>query len=719
LLWLAIALGASGCPTKQAVPRYPRFAYVVDQSEQAVSVYQVLATSRRLRPLGYVWFPQFLEGLRAFGDGDWLLVGGGGNVALYQIDDSTGFLSPTPMTTVTDCPGRPLLTDDGAYLFCMSSHGDVGAFLFDAGSTTFKARGSAPTPGSKLLALDPQQRFVLAGNESASQITPVKLSLPRPLSAASAGPPWSIVQPWSAVIERTGRWAYVASGVTGTQTSLQVVALRSDGTAAGPPLQSLLLAGWRLDLKLNAAGSELFVIGHGPLRSFLIDPATGMLSPSGRLMPAVAAGDIAFDIAGRFAYVPGVPDGPLTMIDLADPTQTGLSASVVDQLNSAWGMRWMEISTGTFVAAPHSALLLVTDFASSSLSSFAIDQKSGALTHVADAPTGGAGATWLAVSPNSRFAFVVSSFSGEITPFAVDPNSGMITAVTPKMSLPGPVTSIVVDRSGRFLMALISSPAEIAIFPIDPATGALGAVVDQFALAFSNPSSITVSHQGDVVLAVDAGRAGEVGGKPGEVDILTLHPFGIPLQSGTFNMANSAFPLSATGSFALGAIFDPFDHAVAEWGDRSVVTLNSGGTLNLASEEMLTSQPITSVSAAADGASLFAICADNLNFASKVAHFGLDPASGGFLNKQYEIQFDANVQNPVASRADASGRWFYLLDRDAQKIFLYDRDVASGTLQTQVTTGVAGTTRQTRLVPRTSFPAGATPFDMQIVDVMN
>src|SRR5262249_21270588 len=157
------------------------------------------------------------------------------------------------------------------------------------------------------------------------------------------------------------------------QWSLQVVALRDDGTAAGPPLQSVPLTGRPLALKLNGAGDEIFVGGPG-LRSFVIDPATGMLAPSGRPLPAVNAGCIAVDLAGRFAYVPALPFGPLTMIDLADPSQTGRSATMLDQLHSNWSMEWMEISTGTAPTRTLSKVLLVTDLTRNTLSSFAIDQ---------------------------------------------------------------------------------------------------------------------------------------------------------------------------------------------------------------------------------------------------------------------------------------------------------------------------------------------------------
>jgi 6-phosphogluconolactonase (cycloisomerase 2 family) len=432
-----------------------------------------------------------------------------------------------------------------------------------------------------------------------------------------------------------------------------------------------------------------------------------MLSPSGRQLPA-ATGDIGFDPLGRFAYALATATGSVTTLGLGS-SQTSRGVTIVDRAPSGWSSERIEIATGLAPAVTTSKLLLVTDFVRDVLDAYRIDPNDGTLTHVGDARTGGSGASWLAVSPDGRFAYVASSSSDTVGAFKVDPDSGAITAVGSQLALPGHPCRLVVDRATSSLIALVLAPAEIAFFPIDRTTGALSPVALEQPTSISSPSWLAVSNLGDAVLVADSQGAGQV-------DELPLRPQSA-FQPRLLGPSFSWFPGTGTGHHTTGAIFDPFDHGVVAWGDRFVVWQNAGPSLTGPAGVLNPALPVSVVAAAPDGDALFSIFRDSSG--AKVADVAIDPSTGAAHFIRYEIPFDASIKTPTAAVADASGHWFYVLDRDTRKIALFDRDTASGALQQQATIGIQGTSKQTVLVPRTSFSLRSMPIDMQIVDVTN
>jgi 6-phosphogluconolactonase len=94
----------------------------------------------------------------------------------------------------------------------------------------------------------------------------------------------------------------------------------------------------------------------------------------------------------------------------------------------------------------------VANFRAATVSVFRIDHTSGSLTSTASPiPTGGSNSLYLAVDPHGRFLYVVNTGSGNVSAFAVG-DDGMLTAVPGSPFPTGEFTGgVAFDRSGEFL----------------------------------------------------------------------------------------------------------------------------------------------------------------------------------------------------------------------------------------------------------------------------
>src|SRR5207237_862505 len=136
-----------------------------------------------------------------------------------------------------------------------------------------------------------------------------------------------------------------------------------------------------------------------------------------------------------------------------------------------------------------------------SISAFALDAKSGALTalnrqtskgsgpcfitvdrqgkHALAANYGGGSACVVAIKPDGSLAYAINELDSTITAFDYDPERGVLTgrqtvSTLPKGGFKGNSTAdIHVHPSGKFLYGSNRGHNSIAIFTIDPKTGGL------------------------------------------------------------------------------------------------------------------------------------------------------------------------------------------------------------------------------------------------------
>src|SRR4051812_8817147 len=162
-------------------------------------------------------------------------------------------------------------------------------------------------------------------------------------------------------------------------------------------------------------------------------------------------------------------------------------------------------SGGGLASAPTSSnvtgFAYVAHFAENNVSAYTIDGSSGALSEVAGSPfAAGVGPVSVDVDPTGRFAFVANggsnNFTDTISVFAVDASTGALTSVGSTPAGRSSLRSMAVDPSGKFVYTTSggsrTASFEVDGFAIDGTTGALSPVPGNPFFAGTNPSFVTV-----------------------------------------------------------------------------------------------------------------------------------------------------------------------------------------------------------------------------------
>lgn len=148
---------------------------------------------------------------------------------------------------------------------------------------------------------------------------------------------------------------------------------------------------------------------------------------------------------------------------------------------------------------PTNRFLFVTDSQANNVTAFAIDPKSGAITPINTAATGTEPGAAV-VAPSGKFLYVANDSAGvgTVSGYAIDQTTGALTSVGAAVSVGGGATNPVVDATGKFLFVADRTGSSIAVFSIDQITGVLTTSVGPF-FTGTQPRSIATDPTGRFV----------------------------------------------------------------------------------------------------------------------------------------------------------------------------------------------------------------------------
>ena len=310
----------------------------------------------------------------------------------------------------------------------VANEGDhtVSVYTVDAATGQLRHRGYARAGAAPhAVAVDPAGKFVYVANNASNDVSAYSVDAASGALTPVAGSPFPAGDgPQSVVVDATGRFVYVTN------------------------------------LSLNPGGSSV--------SAFTVDATTGALTP-------VACGPF---LAGAYPYgVALAPNGKFAYVASGD---IGISAYRVNATTGALvqvvGSPFAAGNGSYFVTVdPTSRFAYVANGGGGTISAFAIDATTGALTPVGDA-TATDGLRIITVAPSGRFLYVANENAGHVAAFAIDATTGALSAVPGSPFAAGPFTySVVVDPSGRFAYATNRRADTVSIFLVDATTGALSA----------------------------------------------------------------------------------------------------------------------------------------------------------------------------------------------------------------------------------------------------
>jgi 6-phosphogluconolactonase (cycloisomerase 2 family) len=288
-------------------PKVSRFAYVANNQDGTVSVFEIDHAMLRAQDYAYVAGSSPLS-LALTPSQKFLYVGGNGSPGLvgYSVNVDTGRLtplSPTPfysplLQLAVEPVGRFLVTVDGSSVQSYKINGNTGALL---------SAGFASASSPFALAIHPSGKFVYGINVNNNEVSALNLDPTTGALTPVAGSPFptNSVNPFAGAIDPAGRYLFI-SNVNGA--NLTVFAVNSiTGALTEVPGSPFATGGGPYAVTVAPSGQILYVSNSfdKTISAFAINSATGSLSavvgspfPTG----ASAALGLTIDPTGQKLY---------------------------------------------------------------------------------------------------------------------------------------------------------------------------------------------------------------------------------------------------------------------------------------------------------------------------------------------------------------------------------------------------------------------------------
>jgi 6-phosphogluconolactonase len=338
----------------------------------------------------------------------------------FDFDPATGKMSLVQVAAETKDPSWVAVHPSGKYLYSVNETGKestVSAFSIDPKNGKLSLLNQLPSLGEDpcYLSFDKTAKFLFVANYTSGNVAVFPI---------------------------------LADGKLGEHTALQ-----KDSGTLGPnkERQDGPHAHW-----IGASGGNRAVyvsdLGLDSVLIYDFDPATGHLKlhdatvsahrpfAQNTLETKPGTGPRHLTIGkrtefGQIIYALGELDSTITVFRTS---KEGIFASIQkDQLLPAGFSNRNDAAE--IEIHPNGKLLYASNRGHDSIAVYAIDQKTGLLTYVADVPTGGKEPRHFAIDPTGKFLLAENQLSDTIVEFRIDPATGKLTPTGETLTLPSPV----------------------------------------------------------------------------------------------------------------------------------------------------------------------------------------------------------------------------------------------------------------------------------------
>jgi len=418
-----------------------------------------------------------------------------GTMWIFSINASTGALTPIGSPSVVGgIPAYVTFNAQGTMAYVSNrTLNEITTYNVNTNTGVLtEALPRIPIGGSpSAVALHPNGRFAYTLNTGSDSVSVFAVSATTGLLTSVPGSPFAVSA--GAVVDSfgfhpNGRFAFARSvGQTGMPGAISVFTINRNTGALAP------LTGSPFPIGANAAGMSLHPTGrflyvinrattgtnsNGSIAAYSFDSSTGVPAELSTLTLAPAPFSVSVDPSGNFLYSASV-DGDLTYSYRINQTTGELTA-----LPRAAIMRSgaQPISLIAYPAVNSStAPVFRSKFAyvpngDGTISNYAIDATTGALTNVGNT-TAGAAPQVVTLSQGSSFAFAANAGgSNTLSPYSINPTTGALTLVPGTIATGTAPSSAAADPSGRFVYVTNATSNTISAYAINRATGALTAI---------------------------------------------------------------------------------------------------------------------------------------------------------------------------------------------------------------------------------------------------
>jgi 6-phosphogluconolactonase (cycloisomerase 2 family) len=361
----------------------------------------------------------------------------------YSLDATTGAL--TPLAQGAQLTGRDLpivlnvyssistptaatFSTKFAYVTNGNNPGSVGTYQINAGTGGLSLLDTAAFPSMiepVAAQVDQSRNSLHVVTRTSNALWSYNLTSAGPLTNVASGAFTAGGLPTAVALDMSGRFAYTANANTVSVFSLNPSAIGTAVNNFGTPV----------GFALTSNGRFLYAVSNSALGRWIVNPSDGALLAGGGITIGGGTTSFALDPSGRFAFVAGAAGIAVYSIDPTDGFTPNTAAST--------------LSTG--------------------------------LTHRA-----------MTVDPTGRFLYSANGTANTVSAFAINQASGALTAIGTPLAAGTNVTAITADYSGKYVYGINQGGNTVTAYAINPTTGALSTIASGGAATGTNANSITL-----------------------------------------------------------------------------------------------------------------------------------------------------------------------------------------------------------------------------------
>ena len=511
----------------------PRFAYVVNQNDDTVSIYTVNAETGQLRHNGYVATGGGPSSVSVDPSGRFAYVANNHShdVSAYTINPSTGALIEIDQnggaagTTAATGAGPWSVTVDpsGKFAYVASNVAGVWAYSIDATTGALTSVGGVRAGRNpRSVTVDPSGKFAYVANDGGGVSAYTINATSGALTQIDAIRGFFGIQnfpagtrPQSVTVDPSGKFAYVANYGSGNISAYAINARTGALTSIGAAVAA---GAFPTSVTVDPSGKFAYVANAGGgVSAYRIDATTGALTSVGA---AVAAGtvprSVTVDPSGKFVYVANVSSDNISTYSI-DATTGALTA--LPTVAGRNGNLEMAMTKGTAAVTYTPKFAYVANWGSNDVSQYRIDARNGVLTRIGTDVAAGTNPSSVTVDPSGRFAYVANNFNGvggnSVSAYTIDATTGALTPVDVDPVTPGAQNSfragtnprsVTVDPSGRFVYVANWGSNDVSAYIINATNGAL--TVAGTVMTGIRPMSVTIDPTGRFAYVANDGPGG-------------------------------------------------------------------------------------------------------------------------------------------------------------------------------------------------------------------
>jgi 6-phosphogluconolactonase (cycloisomerase 2 family) len=679
----------AGLLTYAATPQKPRFAYVANNQDGTVSVFEIDNTMLRARDYAYVAGSSPLS-LALTPSEKFLYGGSNGSVGLlgFAVNAETGQLKALPNLPSTLGLLAVAVAPSGAFLVTVDGS-SVQSFLINNqnGSLTSAGFASASSPWS--LAFHPSGKYVYSSDVNNDEITALNLDPTTGALTPVAGSPFptNSQNPFATAIDPAGHFLFVANVNGANVTVFSIDATTGALTEVkGSPFQT---GGGPDALAVSPNGNFVYVADSfdKTISAFAINSTTGNLSAvAGSPFSNGASGALGLTIDPSGAHLYAMDHDTNEVVIFGVNSSTG-ALTLEQTVRSRGAAISMAIVSGKNPATYLPKSVYVSNAISNNISAYSITQSSGALTPIAGSPFATGPFPWaIASDAAGRFLFTGNEGNLTVSAFTVNATTG---SLTPAPGSPFPVgsepTSVAVDNGAHYVYVCNNLDNTISGFSVSP-SGALTSLPG-FPIStspYTDPLTLTIDPRGKFLYVV-AGTSN---------DVLA---YSIDAGTGSLTIVGSL----PTGTFPNSVSVDPTGRYLL------VSNALSSNVYSYSVDGALGSLTQVAVSSSSGLGNPYAVAADPSGKRAYVGNgrpsdiigFGLNPKTGAL--KQLPTSPYSGVSAPYSLSFDLSGSFLYVANDSGTSVSGYSVNRTTGALTP---------------APGSPFAAGSGPTGVTVID---